>query len=157
MTQNTQLLLIATGLVLIGALAWYIVSMLRKERQQKASKAAELAEIQTKAQEQRDYLVESVRVISLAMQDEQCELAEGCIRLKVLLDHLAPFLHEHEDFSVINEMYESTKHMPILDEWKKLKLRQRFQLTQEREALEEKHRDSIIAAARKLSGYNFQH
>lgn len=157
MAENQQLLLILIGLALIGALLWYIVRALRIERQAKAEKAAKLREIESKAQEQRDYLIESVQVISRAMQDEQCELAEGCIRLKVLLDHLAPFLHEHEDFSIISTMYESTKHMPILDEWKKLKLRQRHKLTLEREALEDQHRESIIMAVRKLAVYNFQH
>lgn len=157
MSQNLQVMLIVIGLCLIAGLSWFILRMLKKERQVKSDQQARLQEVEAKAQEQRDYLLDSIRVISLAMQDEQCELAEGSIRIKVLLDHLAPFLHEHEDFSIFNEMFEATKHMPILDEWKKLKLRQRYELTMEREALEEKHKDAIIAASRKLAVYNFQH
>lgn len=157
MSQSTQLLLILIGVLLIVGLSWFIYRMVKKERQQKADRIAQLTEIENKAQEQRDYLVESVRVISLAIRDDQCEMAEGCIRLKVLLDHLAPTLHQHEDFSIINEMFEATKHMPILDEWKKLKLRQRFELTVERENLEKEHRDAILNAATKLAEYNFQH
>ncbi len=157
MSQNQQLVLIAIGLLLIAGLGWYIFLMLKKERQAKAEQERKLAEMEAKAQEQRDYLVDSIRVISMAMQDEQCELAEGSIRIKVLLDHLAPFLHEHEDFSIFNTMFEATKHMPILDEWKKLKLRKRYELTVEREALEEKHKIAIINASKKLAVYNFQH
>ncbi len=156
MSQQSQLALIIIGLCVIAGLSMIIFKQLRSQRQAKQDHDALLAETQLKAQEQRDHLVQSVRVISLAMQDEQCELAEGCIRLKMLLDHLAPFLHEHQDFSVINEMYEATKHMPILEEWKKLKIKQRFELSQEREALEQKHKTNILAAVRKLAGYNFE-
>lgn len=157
MSQNLQIVLVLSGLCLIAGLSWFILRMLKKERQVKFEQQMRLQEIEEKAQEQRDYLLDSIRVISLAMQDEQCELAEGSIRIKVLLDHLAPFLHEHEDFSIFNEMFEATKHMPILDEWKKLKLRQRYELTMEREALEEQHKDAIITASKKLAVYNFQH
>jgi hypothetical protein len=90
------------------------------------------------------------------MGDGQCELTEGCIRLKKLLDHLAPYLHEHQDYAIINQMYELTKHMPILDEWKKLKLKQRFEFTNQRDQLETKHRDAIARAAKALSRYDFQ-
>lgn len=157
MSENQQLVLVLIGLGLIAGLGFYIFHMLKKERLAKVEQQSRLLELEEKAQEQRDYLIDSIRVISLAMQDEQCELAEGSIRIKVLMDHLAPFLHEHEDFSIFSEMYEATKHMPILDEWKKLKLRQRYELTLEREALEEKHKDAIIAASKKLAAYNFQH
>lgn len=157
MSQESQIALIVIGLIVIAVLSYIIYRQLQTQKQLKLAQEQALAEAQQKAQEQRDYLLESVRVISMAMRDEQCELAEGCIRLKVLLDHLAPFLHEHQDFCIINTMYESTKHMPILDEWKKLKLRRRMELTREREALENEHREAILAAVGKLYKYNFEH
>ncbi len=143
--------------IVIVVLSYIIYRQLQTKKQLKQARDQALLEAQEKAQAQRDYLLESVRVISLAMRDDQCELAEGCIRLKVLLDHLAPFLHEHQDFCIINTMYEATKHMPILDEWKKLKLRRRVELTREREALEDEHREAIVAAVGKLYSYNFEH
>lgn len=148
--------LIVTGLVLIVVLIAVIRRQLKTQRQAQAERQQAIDELRAKAQNQRDYLVESVRVISSAMGDGQCELTEGCIRLKKLLDHLAPYLHEHQDFCIINQMYESTKHMPILDEWKALKLKQRFAFTQEREALESEHGESIRAAAKSLSTYRFE-
>jgi len=156
MSQEIQLVLVVVGLCIIASLLYIIRLQLKTQRQKKQAEDEAQAELEAKAQQQRDYLVESIRVISMAMQDEQCELAEGCIRLKVLLDHLAPYLHEHEDFSIINQMYESTRHMPIRDEWKKLKIKQRFELTREREALEVEHRSAILAAAQKLAGHSFE-
>ena len=155
MSQEVQLLGIVVGLAVIALLLFVIVRQLRSQREQRQAHQQVLEDMQAQTQKQRDYLLDSVRVISMAMQDEQCELAEGCIRLKVLLDHLAPYLHEHQDFSIFNEMFESTKHMPILEEWKKLNINQRFQLTQEREALELQHKAKILDAASKLSHYQF--
>ena len=156
MLEQYQSELIVGGLVVIAGLLWLIGWQLRSQRQVREAQQALLEEMRIKAQEQRDYLVESVRVISSAMGDGQCELTEGCIRLKKLLDHLAPYLHEHQDYAIINQMYELTKHMPILDEWKKLKLKQRFAMTQQREALETEHRDAVEQAAKSLSRYNFE-
>ncbi len=155
MSQEMQLLGIVLGLAVIAVLLFVIYRQLRSQRQQRQTEQQLLDDMQAQAQKQRDHVTESIRVISSAMQDEQCELAEGCIRLKVLLDHIAPYLHEHEDFCIINEMFEATKHMPILEEWKKLKIKQRFQLTQEREGLELRHKAKILAAASKLSRHQF--
>nr|WP_255537776.1 DUF2489 domain-containing protein [Motiliproteus sp. SC1-56] len=147
--------MILLGLAVIAGLLWVIRWQLKTQREARRAHEQLLAEHKAKAQEQRDYLEESVKVIALSMQDEQCELAEGCIRLKRLLDHLAPYLHEHEDFAIINRMFEATRHMPILEEWKKLKIKRRMELTLEREALEKEHREAILAAAQKLASYRF--
>ncbi|MEH6473723.1 MAG: DUF2489 domain-containing protein [Halopseudomonas sp.] len=156
MLEQYQGALIVVGLVLIAGLVWLINWQLKTQRQARQAQQQVLDEARAKAQEQRDYLVESVRVIASAVGDGQCELTEGCIRLKKLLDHLAPYLHEHETFSIVNQMYEATKHMPILDEWKKLKIKQRFDYTREREELEQQHREPILAAAKALAVYRFE-
>ncbi len=156
MFEEYQDVMIAVGVVMIVALSGLIRWQLRSQRQAREAQQRLLDEVRAKAQQQRDYLVESVRVISSAMGDGQCELTEGCIRLKKLLDHLAPYLHEHQDYAIINQMYEQTKHMPILDAWKKLKLKQRFEYTRERDELEQKHRTAIEQAAKALSRYNFE-
>lgn len=156
MFDQNQTTLILVGLVVIAGLIWLINVQLRNQRQEREAQQVLLDEMRVKAQEQRDYLIESVRVISSAMGDGQCELTEGCIRLKKLLDHLAPYLHQHQDYAIINQMYELTKHMPILDEWKKLKLKQRFEMTQQREALETEHREAVEQAAKLLRSYSFE-
>lgn len=148
--------LIIIGLIIIAALAWLISRQLRAQRRAREARQRVLDEVRAKAQQQRDYLIESVRVIASAVGDGQCELTEGCIRLKKLLDHLAPHLHQHEHFAIINQMYEATKHMPIMDAWKQLKIKQRFEYTREREELERQHGDAILIAAKALSGYRFE-
>ena len=156
MLAQFQGTLIIIGLIVIVGLVMLIRWQLKTQREVQQAKQRLIDEARAKAQEQRDYLIESVKVISLAIGDGQCELTEGCIRLKKLLDHLAPHLHRHESFSIFNQIYDATAHMPILDEWKKLKLKQRFEMTQEREQLENEHRDAILAAAKALSEYRFE-
>ena len=156
MFEQYQGVLIVLGLAVIAGLVWLISRQLRTQRQVREGRQRVLEEVRIKAQQQRDYLIESVKVISAAVGDGQCELTEGCIRLKKLLDHLAPHLHQHELFSIINQMYEATKHMPIMDEWKKLKIKQRFEFTREREALEKQHGEAILSAAKALSRYRFE-
>ncbi|MFT6914090.1 MAG: MFS superfamily sulfate permease-like transporter [Motiliproteus sp.] len=156
MFEQYQNLLIGVGLAVIAALVWLINRQLRAQRQAREAQQQVLDEMRVKAQQQRDYLIESIRVISSAVADGQCELTEGCIRLKKLLDHLAPHLHQHESFGVFNQIYDATQHMPILDAWKKLKIKQRFAYTQERETLEQRHREAILIAAKALSRYHFE-
>ncbi len=156
MFEQYQGVLIVIGLLVIASLTWLISKQLQARRQTREDHQRVLDEVRAKAQQQRDYLIESVKVISSAVGDGQCELTEGCIRLKKLLDHLAPHLHQHEQFAIINQMYEATKHMPIMDAWKQLKIKQRFEYTREREALEQQHGEAILIAAKALSHYRFE-
>ncbi|WP_210395784.1 DUF2489 domain-containing protein [Motiliproteus sediminis] len=157
MSESTQWLLIVVGCLAIAGLMLLIRGQLRRQQKVQQQQQQRLAEIEAEAQKQRDYLEQSVRVIATAMQEEQCEMVEGCIRLKKLLDHLAPYLHEHETFGIFNTVFEATKHMPILDEWKKLKLRQKVGYMQEMDALEKSHKQTVLAAAAELASYRFSH
>ncbi len=156
MTEQMQVILILAGLVVIAGLGSVIYRLLQEEKRVKAERQAAEAELHRLADEQRAHLVDSIRIITRAMQSEQCGLTEGCIRLRMLLDKLAPALLRDEAYAVIETMYQATSHMPILEEWKKLKLRQRVAFTKEREALEAQHRESILQAAGALEQYDFQ-
>lgn len=92
-------------------------------------------------------LFESIRDISLAMQQRQCALSEGCIRLTVLLDHLV--LPDHPDFShrypAIHDMHERIKHMPTHDARKSYPRQAIEQMDEEREGYEVEMADDIQA------------
>jgi hypothetical protein len=108
----TPLLWILSGLAVLvilllsvyAALLWRRVFQLQRKRQDEIN-----------ARNAR--LLESIRDISMAMQQQQCPLSEGCIRLTVLLDHLV--LPDHPDFPrlypAIHDMHERIKHMPTHD------------------------------------------
>ena len=107
---TTLWILLAIGVLVILALATYAAMLWWRvyEREQKQRK-----EIDT----HNANLYESIKLIAMAMQQEQCELSEGCIRLTVLLDHLV--MPEKADFPrrypAIHDMHERIKHMPTHD------------------------------------------
>jgi hypothetical protein len=142
------------GVLLIVALSWYIVHLLRAQRQRRTQQQERLAEAEKKAREQREYLISSIRVIARAMSsDEKMTLTEGCIRLKVLLDNLKPELHQNPDFEIIATHYEATRHIPYLKEWKSLDRSQQRRYQREMDTLERRHRDALLLAAGKLHAY----
>lgn len=94
--------------------------------------------------------IDSVKLIAQFMMDEQVELSEGCIRIKILLDHINPDLHEHPDFHIFSTIYTATEHMPTHEARKKADKKLIRKLDKERLQLEADYRDKILLAAQKL-------
>lgn len=78
-------------------------------------------------------VIDSIDVIARAMLAQQCDLSEGVLRLKPLLDVLGLKLAR---FSAMWALYETVENMPILDERKTLKRNERMKLDLERESKE---------------------
>jgi len=149
MSDRSIWLLILFGLFIIAGLSLYIVRKTKVLKEYK-SQALEKKNSQT---EQKKYLVDSLKVLAITILDDQVELSEGCIRIKVILDHLAPLLHEDESFKIFELMYVSTQHMPTHDARKKVDKHFIDKLDTQRFALEEKHREEIKSASRALLDY----
>lgn len=128
----------AVGVVIVAALSVYagmLLSQLNKQRNE--AKAGENKRV--------DYIHESILTIAKAMQQEQCPLSEGCIRISVLLDNLpeASSAQFESRFPAILEMYEKIKHMPTHDARKQFPKQEIRKLDKEREALEVEMEASI--------------
>lgn len=93
---------------------------------------------------------QSIKVIAQCMLDEQVELSEGCIRIKVLLDHVAPELHEDPYFKIFALVYDATRHMPTHEARKETDRKTIMKLDLERMKMEAKHKDEIMSATRQL-------
>lgn len=121
MSSTLTYVLILSGLVAIVALSLVIRRQLRDLRAARELQEQQREKSEQSAREHRQYLIDSIRIISSAViHDEKMTITEGCIRLKVLLDNLAPHLHQHADFAVIQRVYEATKHIPYLADWRAL-------------------------------------
>ena len=83
-------ILLVIALVIVAALAFYAGSLLYKLQKQKQLR------IQN-TQQRIDNITQSIQTISLAMEQQQCNFSEGCIRLIHLLEAL-PVL-EKPDYS----------------------------------------------------------
>lgn len=127
-------LLILAVLVLLSMLGYavYLFSKLRKQKQffQQAQYARGLN------------ICESVEIIAKAMQSGQCDLSEGVLRLKSLLDVLG---HKLSLYPAMWALYQTVENMPILEARKHLKRNERMKLDLEREAKEIELEESINA------------
>lgn len=139
--------------ILLGAvsfgLAVYLGILLNKLRLQKKSKDDVLNYIAEKNQKRIEDIYESLRIIALAVIQDQCEISEGCIRIKKLID-LTENLKEEESLAYIHKAYDDFEQFPFLEERKKLSKQEKFRQDNRRFELEKIHMESIKKACEKL-------
>ena len=87
----------------------------------------------------------------------QCEITEGCLRLKVLMDRLDETLQEQEHFKAIIAHFQATSSMPTHKAYASLTRKEQFALDNKRYLLEHKSKEAILQEAKTLLKYDFQH
>ncbi|MCW9699788.1 DUF2489 domain-containing protein [Avibacterium sp. 20-129] len=133
-------LLVALGLLIIVGLTAYAVKLLRALKQQKQQlENARLARVKR--------LKESIEIIARAMQNGDCNLSEGAIRLKMLLDPLGLKITA---YPAMVELYEVVKEMPTHQARKALKKNERMRLDLTRESAEAKLEPKILLELNQL-------
>lgn len=142
-----RIFLIVLAVLILISLTGYAVHLMLKLRFQK-KREQELIEQAKQARKER-YLriIESIEVITNAMTTEQCNLSEGVLRLKPLLDVLGRKLSY---YTAMWALYKVVENMPILDERKNLKRNERMKLDLEREAKEIELESDIKAECYRL-------
>lgn len=92
----------------------------------------------------------SLYVLGKSILDDQIELSEACIRIKVLLDNVQPGWHDEPGLAIFSRMYDGLSHMPTHQARQDTDKRFIHKLDQQRLRLEHEHRDDIRAAAQEL-------
>lgn len=108
------------AVVIVLSLAFYAGKLLKQLANQKAEQETIAAEQQASLQQHDKKVLDSVLLITRAMQQEQCEFDEGCWRLSVLLASLKTFSGMPEMFPNIFGLYGAIKNLTILDDRKAL-------------------------------------
>jgi hypothetical protein len=132
MLSNPWTYAIIVAMIIIAALAFYAAKLLTQLKQQTAKIKQAEQDRQVALATHDSKILKSVVIISNAMKEEQCDIAEGCWRLSVLLDSLKLSEQLSKEFPAIFELYNAIKHMPILEERKKLSKNERMKLDLER-------------------------
>ena len=127
--------------------AYCLVVFIQKQWQIIKNAEQQLEQQEQAHQQQRAHTIESVQVLAKCMLEDQVELSEGCFRIKVLLDSLAPELYTQEPYKVFNTMYEGLHHMPTHEARKQTDKRFIYKLDKQRFALEDQHREQILQAS----------
>lgn len=147
-----QWTLITTGLVVIALLVAFIRKQARVIKQNRTREARHLAF----QEERRNSMIDSLRVLAMAIEQDQVEYSEGCLRIKGLLDHVAPGLLEQSPYRIFQEIHNHLEHMPTHQARQDTDMRFVQKMDRERYALEAKHADSIRRAATALRVHPFE-
>lgn len=122
------------ALLIIAGLAWYASRLLKKLKlQQEVIAQAKIA--------RTTRLKESIEIIAKAMQQGECNLSEGVIRLAMLL---MPFGKNLQPYPAMMQLYEIVRHMPTHEARKTLEKRERMRFDLERESAEAKFEQDIM-------------
>lgn len=150
--ETVQWFLITAGLIAIGGLIyivgrqWRLLSRYRRAQQH-------TRDLQ---KQRRENMIESIRILAMTLEQEQVEPSEGCIRIKGLLDHVAPELLTEKPYDVFQTMYEKTEHMPTHEARRQADPKLIRRLDEERFALESRHADHIREAAMAIRFHSFE-
>ncbi|RMF14836.1 MAG: DUF2489 domain-containing protein [Gammaproteobacteria bacterium] len=93
---------------------------------------------------------ESIQVIAQCMLTGQVELSEGCLRIKVLLDHLSPDWAQDERLVIFETVYEQLKDFPTHSARKAQTKQETFRQDKQRWKIEDDNKEALLSAARVL-------
>ncbi len=151
MPQWLQWSLIIAGLIAIFLLVTFIRRQYRllAESRKRQAKAKEF-----QANRRKD-MIRSVHVIAMAVEEDQIEYSEACLRLKGLLDHIAPELLEQTPFRVFQEVHDQLQHMPTHRARQATDTKFVEKMDKERLDVERKNADAIRRAATAIRHHSF--
>ncbi|HDZ38690.1 MAG TPA: DUF2489 domain-containing protein [Marinobacter sp.] len=151
MSQVLQWSLIIAGAIAIIALLGFIrrkkVTLSENRKRQEKAEAFQA--------KRRQNMIDSIRVIAMAVEENQIEYSEACLRIKGLLDHIEPQLMEKPPFRVFLEVYEQLRHMPTHQARQDTEARFVDKMDKERFEVEERHADEIRRAATAIRHHAF--
>lgn len=153
MLENPWSYLIAVAVIIVVALAFYALKLIKQLKLQTAQQKQAELERQQSLNKHDKKILDSIIIIVRAMKEEQCDISEGCWRLSVLLDSLKTSENHSSQFPAIFELYEAIKHMPILEARKKLEKRERMKLDLERVKTEARLSDAVKESIQHLHKY----
>lgn len=149
-------LLIAVFVLISCVSIFYIIRHQRIIAEAKKQELLQQEKTEQRYREKRAYLIESVKVISQAVEnDEKLTNAEASLRLTPLLEALAPHLLDQADFSVIREFHKRVEHVPIKEDWKKLSKQERWKFMREMNAADAELGGAFKEAASLLVKHDF--
>ena len=139
--------IILIGLVfIISLLSTLIFSLFKKLKEQKKREL----QIIEKAKEKEKYIIESLDILCKAIVQEQCEISEGCIRIRMLLVRTDMIDETKPEYKVIEEMYQEMKDLKTHESRNELSLQERSAEDLLRFELEKKYHSKFIESSEKL-------
>ncbi len=141
--ENQTYFFIAFGIII--PLLGYAVYLQFKTYRSLVTKREEEVENKKQAfKERQESLKESIRIISMATIQKQCEVSEACLRLANLLPHYRGVRHREDQYKALFDMFDEIKHLKTHKERNEMKIAQRHQEDKVRFKAEEKYEKEIL-------------
>lgn len=120
MSDSTIYFLITLGGLMSLFLLVYIYKKYNQLKKLQTAKQEQVERLSKAQQEKYTYVLESLKILSQALITDQVGVIEGSIRIKVLIDHHDPSLHQNNSYTVFSDIFKKTEHIPMLKAWKAL-------------------------------------
>lgn len=152
-----MILLVSFAAFVVLVLAIYAVYLVYKVKQLPKKKPAtvETFEPATNNEQKeeltgRPYIIHSIAVIAQAMVNDECNISEGTIRLKNLIDNLFLSDEQKKPFEPLETFYLSVKDFDTHEARNQLPEIERKKQDRKRHFLEAKHQVAILEIAQRL-------
>ena len=145
--MNILLIVAVVVVVVLAGVAAYFLSQVRQLEKSRAQ-AQQLVE--QAAQEQKARCVKSIRFLAQGLLEDRLSITEGAMRISVLLDSLEQAEHYRAEYTSFHALAEATAHIPILEDWKKLPIKQKLVFDDQRKKLEADHREFVVDASHRI-------
>jgi hypothetical protein len=148
--------LVVLGVVIVAGLAFYAGKLLSQLNEQKVKFAQAKAKQAAVRVQRIDNIMMSVHTIALAVEQQQCDLSEGVIRLTNLLDALPlnPAPQFADIYPNIYQLHAKIADFATHEARAALTKKVRHQQDQAREAIEANFESAIITEVTLLRDYH---
>lgn len=134
-------------IVVLAAVAWRLQRQVWQQQRQQLQ--------QQQQQQERDaqrtaFVLDSLRILSANVIDENLNLSEATIRCKVLIDALGLSDSEREPYQVLERVFEQVQFFDTHEARKALSRQERERQDQAREAIEAQYQPELLACFEQL-------
>lgn len=148
--ENNANYFFAAFAIIIPLLSYAIFLQFKTLKIIKKSTAQKEESIKKQQNERQENLMESIRIISLATVQEQCEVSEASIRLANLIPLTNSLDKNSPDFISIFSLYQEIKHLKTHQERNDLKTADRLKEDKIRYEAETRHLEGVKKACEQL-------
>ncbi len=132
MTEERLIFVIIALCVIVGGLCFYQWRALAKKQQERWSQA------DAQSNETRKNLEEGLKTLLLCVIQDQINLSEAALRIKVHLDHLFPHEHQKNDLKIFYQFSDEVADFATHAKRNSLTTQERFNEDIAREKIEER-------------------
>ncbi|MCH8530185.1 MAG: DUF2489 domain-containing protein [Saccharospirillum sp.] len=148
--MSTPILLLIAAVIIIAGLAVTAWRLQQRVRQQQRHLEAQQALVAQKKADRQAFALDSLRIISSNVIEEDLNLSEATIRCKVLIDALELNENERQPYEILDVVYEKVQHFATHQARKDLNRAERERQDAAREAIEADHQQDLISCFKRL-------